>query len=159
MVQNLQKTRFILNLVTNCYNLIENKRCVIPQNSLDYSMIGKEINKGIKNMSLKDKKVWLNGSDYIELDSVGSTLTSELNVFPIDCSEAPETASEAEEMMGVHIYDTTDEWWSNLSFVDGTDVLEFIELNTDIVSKTIFNDWKESKLDLIGCVDTLSEVI
>ena len=110
-------------------------------------------------MSLKDKKVWMNGIDYIELDSVGSTITSEGMIFPIDCSEAPETASEAEEMMGVHIYDTTDEWWSNLSFVDGTDVLEFIELNTDIVSKTIFNDWKESKLDLIGNVDTLSEAI
>ena len=109
-------------------------------------------------MSLKDKKVWLNGSDYIELDSVGSTLTSELMVFPTDCSEAPETASEAEEMMGVHMYDVTDEWWSNLSFVDGCDVLEFIELNIDIVSETIFNDWKESKLDLIGSVDVL-EVI
>ena len=107
-------------------------------------------------MGLKDKKVLMNGSDYIELDSVGSTLTSDLLVFPTDCSEAPETASEAEEMMGVHIYDLTDEWWSNLSFVDGTDVLEFIEINTDIISKTIFNDWKESKLDLIGCVDTLS---
>ena len=94
--------------------------------------------------------------NYIDLNSVGSTVTEEGIVFPIDCSEAPETASEAEEMMGVHIYDTTDEWWSNLSFVDGTDVLEFIELNTDIVSKTIFNDWKESKLDLIGCMDTLS---
>jgi len=106
-------------------------------------------------MSLSDKKVWLNGIDYIELDSVGSTLTSELKVFPIDISEAPETASEAEEMLGVHIYDLTDEWWSNLSFVDGCDTLEFIELNTDIVSETIFNDWKESKLDLIGCVDML----
>jgi len=124
-------------------------------------MVGKEekikIIKGEK-MSLKDKKVWLNGSDYIELDSVGSTLTSELMVFPTDCSEAPETASEAEEMMGVHMYDVTDEWWSNLSFVDGCDVLEFIELNIDIVSETIFNDWKESKLDLIGSVDVL-EVI
>ena len=95
----------------------------------------------------------------IDLNSVGSTLTSDLIVFPQLCDEAPETASEAEEMMGVHIYDLTDEWWSNLSFVDGSDAVEFIELNTDIVSKTIFNDWKESKLDLIGCVDTLSEVI
>ena len=110
-------------------------------------------------MSLKDKAVLMNGSDYIELDSIGSTLTSELMVFPIDCSEAPETASEAIEMMGVHLYDVDDEWWSNLSFVDGNDVLEFIELNTDIISETIFNDWKEKKLDLIGCVDMLSEVI
>ena len=103
--------------------------------------------------------VLMNGLDYIELDSVGSTLTKDLLVFPTDCSEAPETAGEAEEMCGVHIYDLTDEWWSNLSFVDGCDALEFIENNTDIISKTIFNDWKEKKLDLIGSVDMLSEVI
>ena len=45
---------------------------------------------------------------YIDLDSVGSTVTSDGLVFPIDCSEAPETASEAEEMMGVHIKDVDD---------------------------------------------------
>ena len=109
-----------------------------------------------ENITKGENMVLMNGSDYIELESVGSTLTKDLLVFPTDCSEAPETASEAEEMMGVHIYDLTDEWWSSLSFVDGNDVLEFIEINTDIISKTIFNDWKESKLDLIGCVDTLS---
>ena len=96
--------------------------------------------------------------NYIELLSVGCLLTKDLKVFPINCNEPAETASEADEYMGVHIYDLTDEWWSNLSFVDGCDALEFIELNTDIVSETIFNDWKESKLDLIGCVDML-EVI
>ena len=153
MVQYLQKRGIILNPVTNCYNLIQKNTCFSHIFFVAYSMIEKEnINKGEKNMVL------MNGLDYIELDSVGSTLTKDLLVFPTDCSEAPETASEAEEMMGVHIYDLTDEWWSSLSFVDGTDVLEFIELNTDIVSKTIFNDWKESKLDLIGCVDIL-EVI
>ena len=110
-------------------------------------------------MSFNEKKVLMNGSDYIELDSVGSTLTSELLVFPTDCSEAPETAGEAEEMMGVHIYDTTDEWWSSLSFVDGCDVLEFIELNTHEIIEGPFKVWKEKKLDLIGCVDMLSEVI
>ena len=108
-------------------------------------MIGKgNINKGEKNMS------------FIDLDSVGSTITSEGLVFPIDCSEAPETASEAEEMMGVHIYDLTDEWWSSLSFVDGTDVLEFIELNTHEIIEGPFKVWKEKKLDLIGSVDMLS---
>ena len=144
--ENLKKTNFF----KSCYKLLQFNRCLKGQKPLDYSMIERgNIKKG-ENMVL------MNGSDYIELDSVGSTLTKDLLVFPIDCSEAPETASEAEEMMGVHIYDLTDEWWSNLSFVDGTDVLEFIEINTDIISKTIFNDWKESKLDLIGCVDTLS---
>ena len=105
----------------------------------------KEQNKG-KNMN------------FIDLDSVGSTVNSDGLVFPIDCSEAPETASEAEEMMGVHIYDLTDEWWSSLSFVDGTDVLEFIELNTHEIIEGPFKVWKEKKLDLIGCEDILMEV-
>ena len=96
--------------------------------------------------------------NYIDLNSVGSTVTEEGIVFPIDCSEAPETASEAEEMMGVHIYDLDDEWWSSLSFVDGSDALEFIELNTTEIIEGPFKVWKEKKLDLIGCVDML-EVI
>ena len=95
---------------------------------------------------------------FIDLNSVGSTLTEDLLVFPQDISEAPTTASEAEEMLGVHIYDLTDEWWSNLSFVDGTDALEFIELNTHEIIAGPFSVWKEKIFNLIGCVDML-EVI
>ena len=94
-------------------------------------------------MSLKNKEVLMNGSDYIELDSVGSTLTSELMVFPTDCSEAPETASEAEEMMGVHIYDVDDEWFNSLSSDDLTDFFEFIENSMgDKLTKSVYNMWK-----------------
>jgi len=96
--------------------------------------------------------------DYKELLSVGCLITKDLKVFPINCNEPPETASEADEYMGVHIYDLTDEWWSNLSFVDGTDALAFIELNTYEIIEGPFKIWKEKKLDLIGCVDML-EVI
>ena len=96
--------------------------------------------------------------DYKELLSVGCLITKDLKVFPINCNEPPETASEADEYMGVHIYDLTDEWWSNLSFVDGCDALEFIELNTYEIIEGPFKIWKEKKLDLIGCVDML-EVI
>ena len=99
--------------------------------------------------------VLMNGLDYIDLDSVGSTLTKDLLVFPQNIVEAPTTASEADELMGVHVYDLTDEWWSNLSFVDGCDVLEFIELNTYEIIEGPFKVWKEKKLDLIGCVDIL----
>ena len=94
--------------------------------------------------------------DFIDLTSVGSTLTKDLKVFPQDITEGPETASEAEEMMGVHIYDLTDEWWSNLSFVDGCNALEFIENNTTEIIAGPFSIWKEKKLDLIGSVDMLS---
>ena len=96
--------------------------------------------------------------DYKELLSVGCLITKDLKVFPINCNVPPETASEADEYMGVHIYDLTDEWWSNLSFVDGCDAFEFIELNTYEIIEGPFKIWKEKKLDLIGCVDML-EVI
>ena len=40
----------------------------------------------------------IDNENYVDLESVGSTLTKDLKVFPMDISEAPETASEAEEM-------------------------------------------------------------
>ena len=87
-------------------------------------------------MSLKDKAVWLNGSDYIELDSVGSTLTSELKVIPIT-----EYLHSVDENMAVHIYDLDDEWFTSLSSEDLTDFFEFVELNGNVV-KVIYNEWK-----------------
>ena len=41
--------------------------------------------------------------DFIDLTSVGSTLTSDLKVFPIDITKGPETASEADELSLIHI--------------------------------------------------------
>ena len=94
-------------------------------------------------MSLSDKKVWLNGSDYIELDSVGSTLTSELIVFPtIDSGEAPETASEAEEMLGVHIYDLDNEWFASMSAEDLKAFFKFVEKHTYEILAGPFSMWK-----------------
>ena len=93
-------------------------------------------------MSLKDKKVFINGIDYIDLDSVGSTLTSENLVFPQLCDEAPETASDAEEMLGVHLYDVTDEWFNSLSSEDLILLFDFLELVSTNLVKVVFNDWK-----------------
>ena len=80
--------------------------------------------------------------DFIDLTSVGSTLTKDLKVFPQNITEGPETASEADEMMGVHVYDLNDEWYNNLSADDLTDFFEFIELNTDVVT-TVYQAWKD----------------
>jgi len=101
-------------------------------------MIKKEnIKKGEKNMN------------YIDLDSVGSTVTSEGIVFPIDCSESPETASDAEEMMGVHLLDTDNEWWNNMSVKDCNELMGFLTplvLNGDLVWNGSFIDWGMLKL-------------
>ena len=64
--------------------------------------------------------------DFIDLTSVGSTLTKDLKIFPIDITEAPTTASEADEMMGVHIYDLNNEWFHNLSTVDLKSFFNFL---------------------------------
>ena len=81
--------------------------------------------------------------NYIDLNSVGSTVTSEGLVFPQDISEAPETASEADEMMGVHIYDLDNEWFHNLSSNDLKSFFNFIvEVNSDNMVMSIFNQWK-----------------
>ena len=93
-------------------------------------------------MSFNEKEVLMNGSDYIELDSVGSTLTSDLLVFPTDCSESPETASEADEMMGVHLYDIDGEWFNSLSSDDLIDFFEFVELNTTEIIEGPYSVWK-----------------
>ena len=64
--------------------------------------------------------------NYIEIESVGSTITEEGMVFPTDCSEPPVTASDADEMMGVHLLDTDNEWWNNMSVKDCEDLMGFL---------------------------------
>ena len=70
--------------------------------------------------------------DFIDLTSVGSTLTKDLKVFPIDITEGPETASEADEMMGVHIYDLDNEWFASMSAEDLKEFFEFVESTQDL---------------------------
>ena len=81
--------------------------------------------------------------NYIDLESVGSTLTKDLKVFPIDISEPPVTASDADEMMGVHIYDLDNEWFNNLSATDLKAFFNFlVEVNSGNMVMSIFNQWK-----------------
>ena len=91
---------------------------------------------------------------FIDLDSVGSTVTSEGLVFPIDISEAPTTASEAEEMMSVNITECSDEWFWSLGLVDGYNLLSFLD-DSGLVLPDGFTDKVES---LMGQPDTLVEV-
>ena len=101
---------------------------------------------------------------FIELDSVGSTVTSEGLVFPIDCSEAPETASDADEMMGVNVFECDDEWYYSLSLVDGYNLFSFLEehLGYDIKEPSAihysYGMWRDKVEGLIGSYDTLVAV-
>ena len=81
--------------------------------------------------------------EFIDLTSVGSTLTKDLKVFPQLCNETPETASEADEMMGVHIYDLDNDWFCNLSSEDLCEFFDFIEKTQDLTT-VVYNEWKTS---------------
>ena len=65
--------------------------------------------------------------NFINLDSVGSIVTNEGLVFPQDITEGPETASDAAEMMGVNVFETTNEWIESLSSDDLTELISFLD--------------------------------
>ena len=100
--------------------------------------------------------------NYIEIESVGSTITEEGMVFPTDCSEAPETASDAEEMLGVHITDCDDEWFMSLSKDELWNVFEMLQesgvLDTSCVLPNMGKDfdWASEKYHIAGTYDELS---
>ena len=99
---------------------------------------------------------------FIDLDSVGSTVTSEGLVFPQDISEAPVTASDADEMSGVNIFECSDEWYWSLSLVDGYKLLNFLDEHIgwtpDSQIHAGYNEWKEKVKGLMGQPDTLVAV-
>jgi len=80
--------------------------------------------------------------DYKELLSVGCLITKDLKVFPINCNVPPETASEAEEMLGVHIYDLDNEWFASMSAEDLKAFFKFVEKHTYEILAGPFSMWK-----------------
>ena len=88
--------------------------------------------------------------NFINLDSVGSTVTNEGLVFPIDITEGHETASDADEMMGVNVFECDDEWYYSLSLVDGYNLLSFLD-DSGLVLPDGFTDKVEG---LMGSYDT-----
>ena len=97
---------------------------------------------------------------FIELESVGSLVQEDGLVFPIDCSEAPETASDADEMMGVHIMDCVDEWWADMSCEDAVKLFPFLA-ETELYHTEGYLTWALSKGELVEEANEmlLSEVI
>ena len=95
---------------------------------------------------------------YIDLESVGSTITDEGIVFPIDCSEPPETASDAEEMMGVHIMDTTTEWWESISCEEGVRLFQFLA-ETDIYLVKDYFKWAMNQMDKVVEANGFNSVV
>ena len=87
--------------------------------------------------------------NYIGLESVGSIVTEQGIVFPTDLSEAPETASDAEEMMGVHIMDTTNEWWESMSCQDAVRLFPFLANISELYMTQGYLQWAMDMGDLV----------
>ena len=87
-------------------------------------------------MDLETKKILMNDCSAMDLDSVGSVLTSENMVSPMNEDGTFDTDS------GTHLYDCTDEWFNSLSSEDLTDFFEFVESNSDVVT-IVYNAWKD----------------
>ncbi len=85
---------------------------------------------------------------HIELESVGSTVTNEGIVFPQLCDETPETSSDFDEMSGVYVMDTCEEWWTSMSCEDAVSLFRFLA-ETDVYHEDGYISWAVSMTDLV----------
>jgi hypothetical protein len=97
--------------------------------------------------------------EFIELKSVGSLVTNLGDVHPTSDIDN-KIASQ-----GVNIFECTDEWYWNLSLVDGYNLFSFLEehLGYDVDNPSAihysYTEWKEKVRNLMGQPDTLVEVV
>ncbi len=87
-------------------------------------------------MSLENKEVFMNGSDYIELESVGTALYKNGMTYSINVDGTHDTY----ELSGVHIQDCSEEWWSYMSMEDALIVFPFLS-TSDLVNEDGYRDW------------------
>ena len=90
---------------------------------------------------------------YLELESVGSFVTTEGDVYPMtgelsDLCPLPGS--------GVNIFECSDEWYWNLSLVDGYNLFSFLD---NYFLHGEYEKWKEKVKGLMGQPDTLVEVV
>ena len=97
---------------------------------------------------------------FIKLESVGTAVTSEVTTHPIN---ADGTLDMYDGMVG-NVFESDDEWYWNLSLVDGWTLLEFTDEHIGWVEGEenqllgSYEEWKEKVNSLMGHQDTLSEV-
>ena len=99
-----------------------------------------------KNMSLENKEVFMNGSDYIELESNGTAVYSNGMMYPINEDGTHDTDC---EWGGVHIKDCSTEWWSYMSIDDAVMLFPFLA-ETDLYHTEGYMTWA---VEMFGIVE------
>ena len=102
---------------------------------------------------------------YLDLESVGSFINSEGNVYPMTGGDGNFSSSDFENNWdnGVNIFECSDEWYWTLSLVDGYKLLDFMDTYIGWYEGSQIHDnyeqWKEKVKGLMGQPDTLVEVV
>ena len=94
-------------------------------------------------MSLENKEVFMNGSDYIELESNGTALYVDGMTYPINADGTHDHG-----LMGVHIQDCSEEWWSYMSMEDALIVFPFLS-TSDLVNEDGYRDWAVEMFSIV----------
>ena len=77
----------------------------------------------------------------VELKSVGTALTRQLNTHPI----MADGTIDRDEGTTTHVYDLDNEWYCNLSDTDLLEFFDFIEETQELgLNNIVYNEWKTS---------------
>ena len=102
---------------------------------------------------------------YLDLESVGSFINSEGNVYPMTGGDGNFSSSDFENNWdnGVNIFECSDEWYWSLGLVDGYKLLDFMDTYIGWYEGSQihgdYEQWKEKVKGLMGRPDTLVEVV
>ena len=95
-------------------------------------------------MSLENKEVFMNGSDYIELESVGTALYKNGMTYSINVDGTHDTY----QLSGVHIQDCSEEWWSYMSMEDALIVFPFLA-ETEVYDEEGYMKWAVEMFSIV----------
>ena len=95
-------------------------------------------------MSLESKEVFMNGLDYIELESNGTALYKNGMTYPINEDGTHDTY----DGMGVHIQDCSTEWWSYMSMEDALIVFPFLA-ETEVYNEEGYMKWAVEMFSIV----------
>ena len=103
-------------------------------------------------MSLENKEVFMNGSDYIELESIGVAVYNNGMTYGINEDGTHDTDS---SWGGVHIKDCSTEWWSYMSMADALLLFPFLA-ETDLYHEEGYMSWAVQMFEIVeeNCNDS-----
>ena len=96
-------------------------------------------------MSLENKEVFMNGSDYIELESIGVAVYNNGMTYGINEDGTHDTDC---SWGGVHIQDCSEEWWSYMSMEDALIVFPFLA-ETEVYNEEGYMKWAVEMFSIV----------